>query len=820
MTKVIKWVLGGLVAVLGLVTVIAVTVVALFDPNDFRDEFANKVTQQTGREFKIEGEIEHSFFPWLGFRVGAMELGNAAGFGEQPFARIESADVRVKLLPLLRMEVEMDTVTLHGMALRLQRKADGSSNWDDLAASEKTEVEAEAAPAQPPEKLLAALQINGIEVRDARVLWDDAQGGQRMELKEFNLTSGAISLADPIPLKLSGKVDLLQPAINGGFSLSTNVGLSLAEEQYRLEALVFETDLHGEVFPGGQLKATLQANAMADLKQQLAELSGVKLTAMGVEIRAGSKVARLLEAPTVQGDIKLTVNDGKAVTLAVAEALPPGFKREALNGAGLSTNFKIDLGEAQSLNLSSLKLSALGIELDAKVAGSKIIDKPRFQGELKSNTFVPRELVSQLGITLPEMADPSVLTKAALNTHFDVGLDHAGLNKLALQFDRSTLSGSARVSNFATPVIRYNLSLDDIDVDRYLPPPSEEAVAASPESAPEAQQAVELPLELMLSLDIDGRFRVGKVKVMNLSSNSIDATLKAKKGDFRLHPLSAKLYQGGYSGNLNLDVQSDTPRIAMDESLTGVQAGPLLKDFMGKDYVTGKANLAAKLTARGLEPDAIRKSLSGSGNFSFDNGQINGLNFGQRIREAYALYKREPKPAEELKQTDFSRLSGSFTVTNGVVKTSDLSARSTLFEVAGKGTVNLVREKLDLRLDTKVVSDIRDATGQRTGELTGEVIPVTIKGSFSEPDIGVDVASVLKAKLKSAVDEKKREAQEKLDQKKREAQQQLEQRKQEERAKLEQQKREAEEKAKKRLDEKKQDLQKDLDQKLKNMLKF
>jgi AsmA protein len=318
-----------------------------------------------------------------------------------------------------------------------------------------------------------------------------------------------------------------------------------------------------------------------------------------------------------------------------------------------------------------------------------------------------------------------------------------------------------------------------------------------------------LPLELLRSLDIDGHLRIGRVKVMNLTTEAIDTTLKAEDGNFRLHPLSAKLYQGGYRGDLRLNVQGDTPKLAMNESLSGVQAGPLLKDFLGKDYVTGKANVAAKLTAEGIEPTAIRKSLNGSGNFSFVNGQIKGLNIGQRIREAYALYQRQPKPTEETKQTDFSRLSGSFTVTNGLVKTRDLSARSPLFQVEGKGSADLVRERLDMRLDTTVVSDIRDATGERSGELTGEVIPITIKGRFDDPAIGVDVASVLKAKAKAALDAKKREAQQKLEQKKREAQQQLEQKK-----------REAEARARERVEEEKKKLQQDLEDKFKDMLKF
>jgi len=811
MKRLLKWLLGGAALLVGLVAVAALGLVLLVDPNDYRQEIAAKVSQQTGREFRIEGDIAFSFFPWLGFEFGAMELGNAPGFDKQPFARIASADAKVKLLPLFRMQVQMDTVVLHGMTLRLERRADGRSNWDDLVSAAEPAPAAtkkQKAAARSPEKLLAGLAINGIEVRDANVLWIDKQTDQQLELKHFALTSGAISLARPIPLTLSGEVALAKPKLAGTFALSANVSVALEAERYRLEKLAVKTDLSGSLFPGGRLKAELQADAMADLKQQLAEVKGLQLSTLGSELEGEINVSHLLEQPAATGKLALKVNDGMVATAPIAASLPPDFKRGALNGTTLATTFQFDLG-AQSLQLAPVNVALFGVDLKADVTGSKIIDEPRFQGELKSGEFVPRELIAQLGVSLPEMADPSTLTKAALSSRFDAGLDHVSLDKLILQLDQSTLSGHAAVRDFAKPVIRYDLQVDTIDVDRYLPPPSETPAAkATPPQQAAAAAPVALPLELLRSLDIDGRLRVGKVKVMNLSSQSLDAFLKAKGGQFRLHPLGAKLYDGGYSGDLRLDVRADTPKLAMDEKLDGVQAGPLLKDFLGKDYVTGSANLTAKMTAEGVEPLAIRKSLNGNGAFHFDNGQITGLNIGQRIREAYALYQGQPKPAEEAKQTDFSQLRGSFNVKNGVVSTSDLQARSTLFQVAGKGSADLVKEKLDMRLDTKVVSDIRDATGERTGDLTGELIPITIKGSFSEPKIGVDVASVLKAKAQAAIDKKKREVQ-----------QQLEQRKREEQQKLEQKKRAAEAKAKQRVEDEKKKLQEQLQDKFKNLLK-
>lgn len=799
MNRLLKWIVGGLGLFLGLVVVAAVAVTLLVDPNDYRDEIAAQVQKHTGRELKIEGDIALSFFPWLGLELGAMELGNAKGFGPEPFARLEAADARVKLLPLFRAALEMDTVVLHGLDLSLKRNAEGVSNWDDLAgegkpaAADTTAPETEQKPAASPEQALAALAIGGIEVRDARVQWQDEVAGQGVTVSDFNLTSGAISFEKPFPLAIDGKLESTRPALKASIDLATGIGLNLPQQRYRMDGTILSLDASGDAIPGGRVSLKLRGDLAADLEKQTATAKGLSLQGMGVNLQADVAAGNILAMPSASGSMKLVLTDPKMLDAVVQ--LPPELKQEALKGSAVEATFSLDLGAAQTLRLAPLKLSAMGLALDATVQGEQIIDKPAFKGELASSEFVPRQLLGDLGIALPEMEDPSAMTKARLSSRFDAGLDHAVLQGLKLQLDKTTLSGAASVRRFKTPLIRYQLAVDEIDVDRYLPPPGEgpsEGAAPTRSGGAEgkggtATPPVALPLELLRSLDIDGTLTLARVKVMNLRSDNILTTVKAGKGQFRVHPLSANLYQGGYSGDLRLDVRTDTPTLGMNEKLSGVEAGPLLKDFLGKDYVTGKANLAAKMTAAGIEPQAIRKSLNGNGSFSFENGQIKGVNIGYLLRKAYALYKQQPAPAEEVQQTDFTALKGSFTAKNGLIATSDLSARSPLFQVAGKGTAHLVSEKLDMRLDTTVVSDLKNAAKQNIDELKGVIVPITIKGSFSDPKFGVDVGEVLKAKVQAEVEKKKKEV---------------------------------ENKAQQRIEEEKQKLQKGLEDKLKNMLKF
>ena len=101
MARPLKIALYAIGALFALFLVAAISFVLLFDPNDFRDRIAEETRAATGRELVIEGDLDVSFFPWLAIGMGKTSLGNAPGFGDEPFASFESAKLSVRLLPLI-----------------------------------------------------------------------------------------------------------------------------------------------------------------------------------------------------------------------------------------------------------------------------------------------------------------------------------------------------------------------------------------------------------------------------------------------------------------------------------------------------------------------------------------------------------------------------------------------------------------------------------------------------------------------------------------------------------------------------------------------
>ena len=159
----IKWVSLGLGALVALVVLGVLVVVWLVDPNSFKSQIEAAVRDRTGREFTLVGDIELGFFPWLSLRTGEGRFGSPAGFGPEPLVSWKSAQLGVKLIPLLRGDVIADRIFLSGADLRLVRHADGSANWLGLGGAE---------PADPGAKP-TQLNVDGLEIENSRLLFID-----------------------------------------------------------------------------------------------------------------------------------------------------------------------------------------------------------------------------------------------------------------------------------------------------------------------------------------------------------------------------------------------------------------------------------------------------------------------------------------------------------------------------------------------------------------------------------------------------------------------------------------------------------------------
>ncbi len=299
--------------------------------------------------------------------------------------------------------------------------------------------------------------------------------------------------------------------------------------------------------------------------------------------------------------------------------------------------------------------------------------------------------------------DKAAPVKAALKSQLTASADALKLANVDLKVDDSRLAGSIDIQNFASPALRFDLTLDKIDLDRYLAAAPAKPGSARDKSAPAAETPVELPLSTLRSLNIHGKFRIQDLKAMGLRSKEILVQIAARNGLIALGPNTAKLYSGSYRGETSVDVRGKTPVFRIDESLQQVQLGPLLKDMQLFDRFSGTGNVALKLGAQGFDADQIKRSLNGNASVAIQKGRIEGVDLHKFMKAVSGKEKGLEKAVKLVPQrgdfTDFAQLNATFQVANGFATNRDLALRTLDLTAGGRGFVDLPADRMDYRLE-------------------------------------------------------------------------------------------------------------------------
>jgi AsmA protein len=360
--------------------------------------------------------------------------------------------------------------------------------------------------------------------------------------------------------------------------------------------------------------------------------------------------------------------------------------------------------------------------------------------------FSPRKLVAALDQPFPvATSDPKALERVALKANLKGDATRIAVSNGVLNLDESTLNFSLKASDFSRPNLAFDMNLDRIDLDRYLPPKSEQQPAAA--EKPAAKKAADY--EPLRKLILDGRIKIGQLIASKAKINDLIVQIKAKNGIFNLDPLQMALYQGNVNGKGKFNVQTQTPKSSMNLNVAGVQVGPLLRDVLEKDILEGVTTAQLNLSMAGDQPDKIKQTLNGNGQLRFNDGAIVGIDLAGMVRNAKAAFGLAQKPSER-PRTDFAELSAPFTIKNGLVNTPQTSLKSPLIRVLAAGDANLVTEAIDFRVEPKVVGTIK---GQGdTADRTGLMVPVIVSGTFSDPQFKPDLAGVAQKQLKGVLE--------------------------------------------------------------------
>jgi AsmA protein len=439
------------------------------------------------------------------------------------------------------------------------------------------------------------------------------------------------------------------------------------------------------------------------------------------------KINAKLALPDLASPMQVSGNadwNGKTVTLALDLAQP----RQFLSGAKTPVTVKLT-APALKFDFKGTAASAAEVALD---------------GDTALDISSLRELATWAGGALPPTSGGLATLKIA--GKLDVAGARVKFTGAEIALDAIKAKGDLAVdASGQKPYLNGKLDVDKLDLNPYLPPeqpaaaaakpaPAAGAPAAPPANAPTPAAAAsgggwsDQPIDVsgLKAANADFALTVGGIVFKKITIGKSALTVQLKDSKLAADLTQMELYQGTGKGGVRLDGGAAVPAFEGNFDLAKVQGQPILRDVMDFDRLSGNANGNVAVTAHGKSQRELIGSLGGKGALSFLNGAVKGINIGALVRNPVGAIV-DPA-AQKNEQTDFSELSGTFTITNGILKNSDLDLKSPLLRVAGSGTVDLPQRTVNYRIEPKLALTAEGQGGKSNA--AGIEVPVVVEGPF------------------------------------------------------------------------------------------
>jgi AsmA protein len=658
--KILGLVLLGLLLI---IVALGFALTHLFDPNDYKDEIRQIARDKAHIELTLNGDIGWSLFPWLGLELHDASVATMVKPTE-PYADLQMLGLSVRVLPLLRREVQMSDVRVEGLNLRLTRDKDGHGNWEDIgklpatagtdatatppAASEPA-PETGAATEKPPQPI--RLDIDSLTVNNARVEYTDERTGKSFSAESIQLSTGAVHDSVNIPLKLTAFLSSNQPALRVRTELNGELRIARALQRYQFEDMKLSGEVTGDPLQGKSMTFSAQGQLVLDKAANVAEWTGIKISANQLRALGELKVNDLDKTPQVSGGISIAQFDLAKFVDSIGQKLP------AMAEGSLS---KVELVSRIAATPTSLALDNLNLKLDDSTFSGRIavedFAKQSLRAVLKADTFnVDRYLP-------PKSAEANSATQVR-------------------QAEVASTEADAMAGAGSTPL-----------------PPAPTKDAWSNERL--------LPVERLSKLDVEADLTFGQLTLQKLPIHNAALKATGQGGLLTLANLRGDLYEGNFESTGTLDVRQAVPALNLQTKISRVPAEKILESQGKNPPVKGLVTLNSSLTGNGNSQKALIETLNGTASFVINNGVLLNANLEQQLCKGIATLNRKTLSGEPRgKDTPFQELKGNLTFRNGVASNPDLKVRIPGMTVNGDGDVDLRVLGMDYRVGILVEGD-------------------------------------------------------------------------------------------------------------------
>ncbi|UVL61334.1 AsmA family protein [Pseudomonas sp. B21-032] len=660
--KILGLVLLGLLLI---IVALGFALTHLFDPNDYKDEIRQLARDKAHVELTLNGDIGWSLFPWLGLELHEASIATLNN-PKVPFADLQMLGLSVRVLPLLRREVQMSDVRVEGLNLTLSRDENGHGNWEDigkpLPAATPAPAPAESAGTAPAQassdsasERPVKLDIDSLTVNNARVQYNDARSGQSFGAESIQLSTGAVHEGVNIPLKMTAFLSSGQPVVKARTELNGELRFDRRLKRYQFEDMKLSGEASGEPLQGKTMTFAAQGQLLVDLAANVAEWNGLKLSANQLRALGELNLRDLDKTPQLSGGLSIAQFDLRNFLDSIGHPLPAS--------ADNSTLGKVELVTRLQGTPNSLALEDLAIKLDDST----------FSGRLAIEDFAKQALRVQLKADKFD-ADRYLLAKS----------EAAQGAKAARQAEVQSKEAGALAGAGTTPL-----------------PDAPTQVAWSNDKL--------LPVDRLRKVDLQADLTFGQLTLDKLPIENAHLKAQGQGGLITLETLRGGLYNGDFESKGTLDVRPAVPQIGLNTRINRVPVEHFIKSETGTPPVKGLLTLNSDLTATGNSQKALVDTLNGNASFVINDGILVNANLEQQLCQAIATLNRKALSGEPRgKDTPFQELKGSLVMRNGVASNPDLKARIPGLTVNGHGDLDLRVLGMDYRIGVIVEGDKRD----------------------------------------------------------------------------------------------------------------
>ncbi|MDX9675223.1 AsmA family protein [Pseudomonas zeae] len=653
----------GLV-LLGLLLIIVAAGFALthlFDPNDYKDEIRQIARDKAHIELTLNGDIGWSLFPWLGLELHEASVATLINPTE-PYADLQMLGLSVRVLPLLRREVQMSDVRVEGLNLRLKRDKNGHGNWEDIgkvptaaapagspAPASAATAQAPAQPEKPPQPI--RLDIDSLTVNNARVEYNDELTGKQFSAESIQLSTGPVHDSTNIPVKATAFLGTNQPVLRVRTELTGELRIERALQRYKFEDMKLSGELAGDPLQGKTMTFAAQGQLSLDKAANVAEWTGIKISANQLRALGELKANDLDKTPQITGGLSIAQFDLAKFVDSIGQKLP------AMAEGSLS---KVELVSRVAATPTSIAFDNINLKLDDSSFSGRIavedFAKQSLRAILKADTFnIDRYLP-------PKSAQANSATQVR-------------------QAEVASTEADAMAGAGSTPL-----------------PDKPSKTAWSTERL--------LPVERLAKLDVDADLTFGQLTLDKLPIQNAALKATGQGGLLTLTNLSGELYNGGFAANGTLDVRPSAPVLNLQTKLNRVPVEKILESQGKNPPVKGLVTLTSNVTGSGNSQQALIDTLNGNASFVINNGVLLNANLEQQLCKGIATLNRKTLSGEPRgKDTPFQELKGNLTFRNGIASNPDLKVRIPGMTVNGDGDIDLRVLGMDYRVGIIVEGD-------------------------------------------------------------------------------------------------------------------